>query len=219
MDLYSDVCESNTDAENNYTEFRLTKLLWTSDEVVKVTTSLGSSFFLRTSYFEKIKKEDFYERVYSSDEVADLLHAGETFAAEQKAVAYLARCEQCKLLLFRKLLKKNCSEKAINAAFSFLESKNYLSDERFARSWLKNRSIHKTEGKNRLFAELIKKGINKNIINTCLEEFFSEHSEDALLESALQKYQSKNLSEKKIYERLIRKGFSYSQIRKKLEEL
>ena len=54
-------------------------------------------------------------------------------------------------------------QKCIDLALAYLESKNYLSDERFARVWLNNRKINHSEGRIKLLSELLVRGISKNV--------------------------------------------------------
>ena len=54
------------------------------------------------------------------------------------------------------------SLKYIDKVLSFLESKNYLSDERYAAAWLNDRRINHYEGQTKLLLELQSRGIDKS---------------------------------------------------------
>ena len=85
-------------------------------------TGSGPSFFIRTYYLSLVTPEEITEGAeFLEDKENDILDAGHSFAAEKKAVDYLARAEQSHLGLYRKLLAKNFDETAVNRALEYLE--------------------------------------------------------------------------------------------------
>ena len=103
----------------------------------KLTPEEGSAFFVRKEYlpeglFERLERGEVFD-----DEKADLLmDAGLTCAVEFKAVGYLARAEQSRFGLTRKLIEKKYDKKYVEAALTYLEGRGYLSDLRYATAWL-----------------------------------------------------------------------------------
>ena len=150
---------------------------------------------------------------FSDDKLEELLLAGYALLAEREALNYLNRCEHSRFLLSQKLQKKGHSQQAIELAFDYLETKNYLSDRRFAISWLRNRRITNSEGRTKLFQHLLSRGISKAIAEDALDEFYEEFSEFTMLEKAFSKCLRQNLSKEKLEKKLISWGFSYSMIR------
>ena len=186
---------------------------------MEITTVSGPSFFLREIYLSCVSVTDIVEGVVlNEDQTADIIEAGLCFVVEQKALEYLNRSEQCSFNLKRKLLAKGHSKKCIDLALAYLESKNYLSDERFARVWLNNRKINHSEGRTKLLAELMSRGIAKDVAQVALENFFSQNSEYELCRRAYEKCLRAKKDPDRTVRTLMTNGFSYSMIKKIMKE-
>lgn len=186
---------------------------------MQITTDTGPSFFIRTTYLKVVKENDIIiDAEFLEEAENDLLNAGFCFACERKALDYLSRREQSRFLLTQKLLSKDFSKQSIQCALDYLEQKNYLSDERFATSWLNTRKITKAEGRIRLLSELLSRGIDKVICNKALDEFFEENSEEKICLRAIQKYKRLSKSEDKMIPYLIRCGFTNKIIQQVLSD-
>ncbi len=184
----------------------------------KVTPEEGSVFYVRREYLP----QGLFERVdvgasFDDEETDFLLDGGLTCAVELKAVSYLARAEQSRFGLSRKLIEKKYEKKYVEAALTYLEGRGYLSDLRFARAWLNTRRINHFEGRSRLLSELLSRGISRDIAASALEEFFSEHDEDEICLKAYEKAYSKKKDGDKLTAALMRQGFSLKQIRQAAE--
>ena len=180
----------------------------------KLTPEEGSAFFVRKEYLP----EGLFELLdvgaeFSEDQADALMDAGLTCAVELKAVGYLARAEQSRFGLTRKLIEKKYDKKYVEAALTYLEGRGYLSDLRFATAWLNTRKINHYEGRSRLAAELAARGISREVANKALDEFFSENDEDEICRKAYEKL-SKTKSGDKLIAALIRQGFTVKQINK-----
>ncbi len=183
----------------------------------KVAPEEGSSFYVRKEYLP----EGLFERIdvgveFNAEETDSLLDVGLTCAVEFKAVSYLARAEQSRFGLTRKLIEKKYEKKYVEAALTYLEGRGYLSDLRFATAWLNTRRINHYEGRSRLEAELAARGIARDIAGKALDEFFSENDEDEICRKAYEKL-SKNKSDEKLTAALMRAGFSLKMIKRVLE--
>lgn len=154
-----------------------------------------------------------------SDIQAESPVATEAAAATQKALALLARCEQCRAGLTRKLLAKGFSKGAIDGVLDALEEKGFLSDQRFARAWLNSRRIGKTEGRIRLLAELSARGIEKDVAKKAVDDFFEEFDEDAICLAAAKKYIGRGMAGEKLMAAMTRAGFSFKMIQKAIKNL
>ena len=179
----------------------------------KLTPEEGSAFFVRKEYLP----EGLFERIdvgleFDDEETDSLLDAGLTCAVELKAVGYLARAEQSRFGLTRKLIEKKYDKKYVEAALTYLEGRGYLSDLRFATAWLNTRKINHFEGRSRLAAELAARGIARGVANKALDEFFTENDEDELCRKAYEKL-SKSKADEKLIAALLRSGFSMKQIK------
>ena len=179
----------------------------------KLTPEEGSAFFVRKEYLP----EGLFERIdvgleFDDEETDSLLDAGLTCAVELKVVGYLARAEQSRFGLTRKLIDKKYDKKYVEAALTYLEGRGYLSDLRFATAWLNTRKINHFEGRSRLAAELAARGIARDVANKALDEFFTENDEDELCRKAYEKL-SKSKADEKLIAALLRSGFSMKQIK------
>ena len=179
----------------------------------KLTPEEGSSFYIRKDYLP----EGVFERIdvgveFSEEEADSLMDAGLSCAVELKAVGYLARAEQSRFGLTRKLIEKKYEKKYVEAALDYLEAKGYLSDLRFATAWLNTRRTNHYEGRSRLAAELAARGIARDVANTALDEFFTENDEMEICRKAYEKL-SKSKSGEKLTAAMIRAGFTSKQIR------
>ena len=179
----------------------------------KVAPEEGSAFYVRKEYLP----DGLLERIdvgaeFDDDETDNLLDAGLTCAVELKAVSYLARAEQSRFGLTHKLIEKKYDKKYVEAALTYLEGRGYLSDSRYAVAWLNTRRINHYEGRSRLLAELLGRGIARDVASAALDEFFTENNEDEICLKAYEKL-SKNKSGDKLTAALVRQGFSIKQIR------
>ena len=179
----------------------------------KLTPEEGSAFFVRKEYLP----EGLFERIdvgleFDDEETDSLLDAGLTCAVELKAVGYLARAEQSRFGLTRKLIEKKYEKKYVEAALTYLEGRGYLSDLRYATAWLNTRKINHYEGRSRLAAELAARGIARDVAGKALDEFFSENDEDEICRKAYEKL-SKSKADEKLIAALLRSGFSIKQIK------
>ena len=184
----------------------------------KVAPEEGSAFYIRKDYLP----EGLFDRIdvgvdFDDEETDSLLDAGLTCAVELKAVGYLARAEQSRFGLTRKLIEKKFDKKYVEAALSYLEGRGYLSDLRYATAWLNTRRVNHYEGRSRLSAELAARGIARDVANKALDEFFNENDEDEICRKAYAKA-SKTKSGDKLTAALIRQGFTLKQIKVAQEE-
>ena len=189
----------------------------TSEDVYKLSTSLGS-FFLRAAYLNDaqfiIDFDDLEPNTQVSSEISEkILDAALAFSAEHAAVSYLERAEHSTELLRRKLKQKGHSDTAIQKALEYAQNRNWLSDERYAGAFLRNRSIRKAEGRTRLLAELAVRGISRDTAEKAVEEFFAQKSEASLLEKAAAKLKKQGKTKEQAQQALIRLGFSWSDIK------
>lgn len=192
-----------------------------SPEVLKISSDTGSAFFLRTVYLSLVGEEEIFPCAeFCGEREDDIIDAGLSYSAEVKAEEYLARSEQSRFGLSRKLINKNYGKKYIEKALDYLEEKNFLSDLRFSRAWLSLRKLNHFEGRIKLSSELASRGIGKEDSEKVLDEFFSENSEEELCRKCYEKLlrNSSHSSSEKIIRSMQQKGFSYSLIKRILKD-
>ena len=180
----------------------------------KVAAETGAAFYVRQNYLPSVELDSILPGVeFVGHQEDELLDAGLASAVELKAVEYLARAEQSRFGLTRKLTEKKYSRQYIEMALDFLEQKNYLSDERFARAWLNSRRINHFEGRTKLLAELMSRGISKDISLAAIETFFSENDEAEICRKAYKRFVEKGKTDQKLVAAMLNAGFSYKMIK------
>ncbi len=191
-----------------------------SPEVIKINSSAGLAFFIRTIYLKSVQAEHIVINAEFTDEdEKDIIDAGMCYAAEAKATEYLARAEQCRFKLTQKLSAKKYEKQYIDAALDYLESKDYLNDRRFALFWLNDRKLNHAEGRTKLNAELLSRGIKKDDARAALDDFFAANDEQELCCRALQKCLRTKKESDKIVRTLLSLGFSYKIIKNAMDSV
>lgn len=141
-----------------------------------------------------------------------------------KMAAYCSKAERAESDITRKLslweLESEVSDRIINR----LKKENYLNEERFCRSFIKDKLLFNKWGKTKIVFELKKKRISEQTISTCFEEFESDDFEESLqkvLSSKARTIKAKDDYDKK--NKLIRfalgRGYSYDQIQRCLSKI
>lgn len=188
---------------------RIVSAAWLHDDRCKLQLSTGAVFFIRTAYLAQLKPEDIAaDQPYTEDGTQDLIQAGFAYAAEQAAHAYLERSEHSRHMLERKLAaKKQFDGASIQKALDYLETRDILSDSRFARAWLHARTAHKAESRRRLAAELAARGVSTRDAEAALDELFSDISEEELCRRAAARRRRSGKSDDAIRRALCLQGF------------
>lgn len=159
------------------------------------------------------------QETLSELELEDLVDAGLAFSAEKAALTYLGRAEQSRHLLSMKLRKKGYGEVAIARALDYLEERSFLCDSRFAEAWLRNRSINHAEGRTKLFSGLLAKGVDMATAIQALDQYFETVDQDDVLDRALEKCRRLGKSREATEKYLMRKGFTYKEIKSKISNI
>ena len=186
----------------------------------RVEPTEGPAFFIRKDYLPTLDF-DLIEPGAEVDEqqTDEILDAGLICVVELKAVGYLARAEQSRFGLTQKLVNKKFDKKYIDAALTYLEGRNYLSDARFARAWLHDRRINHFEGRTKLAAELGARGISREVAVAALDEFFEENDETQICARAYEKFVKQGKEGEKLMAAMVRNGFSYKMVNEIIKEI
>ncbi len=137
-----------------------------------------------------------------------------------KAISYtlklLAKKDYSEHEIGQKLKLHEFDEAQINETITFLKSKSFLDDKKFADSYFRN---HSQRGKIRINAELARKGISKEIIagldaKMADNDQLGKAKEIAIkwLEKKRDKYQDKYKLKQNLFAKLSRQGFEYEVI-------
>ena len=152
-------------------------------------------------------------------------HEEESKNARRRAIRYLVYKDRSRNEIIRYLNGKKFSADAVNETLIFLESNDYINDDRFAMQFGRSRIVNKKIGRLRLGLELGNKGLERKIIEETLNSLYEEYDEKKIAMSCAKKklatYSSSN-SEKdrrRIAKFLERKGFPSGIIYKVVTQL
>ena len=133
--------------------------------------------------------------------------------AKAHALKYLSYRDRSKWELSQYLSKKEHSPPVIQKTLDYLTELNYVDDQRFALQWGQYRINKNKIGKNRLYMELLGKGIKKETIEDTLNTLYQKNQEMELaVQCARKKWITLKSFEEKKKKRLLvqylqRKGF------------
>ncbi|MFO7448398.1 MAG: regulatory protein RecX [Ignavibacteriaceae bacterium] len=167
-----------------------------------------------------------------NDEVSEsrfsfLVNQNQLYHIKQRAARYLGRRLHSVNELRIKLRQKGYDSTLIDTVLADLVDKNYLNDYEFS-SLLADENIkNKLWGKNKLKAELIKKGIQSSVIDKIIAEKYPEGNDVenalSLAEKKLKQLSYRNLEEKKLKEKimsyLFSRGYDYQTVNNAVEEV
>ena len=161
------------------------------------------------------------ENIKIGSEVEDtenLKYLSDYKRAKSRALWYLSRGDLSEKTLYEKLARGDFSKRASQDAVERMKELGLVNDEAYAArmaEYLMNSGVSKREAE----YKLISRGIPKDIAHSLLE---SEESECEKIKYLLEhKYVSKlgdEESVKKVFAALIRKGFTYSDVKSALKE-
>ena len=119
-----------------------------------------------------------------------LENTAEYLSAEKAALQLIARAEQNKFGLIRKLEKRGHDSLCINAVINSLCETGMLDDSRYARLWLELQIARKAVSPFRLLVSLVSRGIERETVESVLRETLDEETELQLLKRYAEKLQS-----------------------------
>ena len=140
-----------------------------------------------------------------------LARAFRLLAAKARSVAQL-----------RERLLERAEAEVVEQALARLVELGYLNDEEFARSFANSRLSYKPLGRTRLRQDLQRKQLSKQDVEQALETAYTEHSEEALIDRAIEKRlrlkgaPTSREEAKKLFDYLLRRGFSYDLVIRKV---
>lgn len=140
-----------------------------------------------------------------------------------RAVKLLAAKPRSVGELRERLLEKLWTDEAIvNAVIEKLKEYNYLNDEQYARDLAVSKLRQKPQGKRRLQQTMSQKKLDKETVETAINEAFDKLPEDELIDLAITKRlrlrgkPETREDTKKFYDHLLRQGFGFGLIREKM---
>lgn len=192
--------------------------------IVTAVSDGGSLFHFRPEYYSQacgaaandapgldITASDAADGPFDLDDEA-LSAAVEALAAETRAVALLARAEQYRAGLERKLTARGMPRAAFRIALDRLESAGLLSDARYASSWIRQRCRTHAEGPRSLSAALSARGVDRAAIRDALEASFSGEDRLDALANAARLVARDGLDRAGVRGRLLELGWRHTEI-------
>lgn len=147
----------------------------------------------------------------SDEKIAELRAQDAQEAAYQRALRYLSFRDRSEAELRRYLTDQQVSEEIIEETISRLQRSGLLSDQRFAHTWVNNRSEFRPRGKRALAYELRHKGIEAEDIHQALQLVDEEDMAYRAALKSVRRYQDLTWQEfrQKVCAFLARRGFDY----------
>ncbi|HEX5707905.1 MAG TPA: regulatory protein RecX, partial [Pyrinomonadaceae bacterium] len=143
----------------------------------------------------------------------------------QRAVKFLAAKPRSVAELRERLLEKEwADEAAVEHALSKLKEYGYLDDARFAFGFASYRVRQKPVGRQRLARDLQMKKVSRETAGEALDLVYEETPEEKLIERAIERRvrlrgrPSTRQETKSLYDHLLRLGFPYDLIIRKVRE-
>jgi regulatory protein len=125
-----------------------------------------------------------------------------------------------------RLLEKDwADEAAVDQVIARLEELGYLNDEQFAITFATSRLTSKPLGPTRLRRDLQRKKLPMQTVENTIDEAYSMQSEEGLIDRAIDKRirlrgrPSTRQESKKLFDYLLRRGFNYDLVLRKVREL
>ena len=116
-----------------------------------------------------------------------------------------------------KLKEKNFDENTIEEEIEFLSNYGYINDKRYAEHFTADAINIKKWGKSRIRAELLRRGVERFVIDDAIEEAFAETEDDRLYTEMEKRYKDADFSNMKertrIFNFYLRRGFSPDEIK------
>jgi regulatory protein len=143
---------------------------------------------------------------------------------KNSAIRIIERSYKSEKEMKDKLFLKGYDESAIERTLDFLREYNFLNDENYARSYVKDKI--RVEGKRKIKYTLIRKGIDDNLIEDELSKVLSDDLKEAALGLALKKYNTLKKREndkyklsQKLYRFLMSKGYDFDLVSQVVKEV
>lgn len=139
--------------------------------------------------------------------------------AKLRALHLLNVMDRTEKGLRQKLRESHYPEEVIEKAIAYVKSYGYIEDERYANQFIQNRKLRKS--RKEIECEMLKKGLSKEVISHTMETQYNKEDEVETVRRIAEKkgYRDEmmDVEKKRIFDFLVRKGFSYDTIRQVLQ--
>lgn len=149
--------------------------------------------------------------------IQKLIAADEVVRTRDYALGLLLSQTYTKQQMIEALEKGGFCVHAINETIENLEQLGHIKDEKYARSWVKNRRHKRPTSKRVMRRELILQGVDKSTVNRVLAEIDEADEKVLALHVArkqVNRYKSlaPHVAKRRLYAFLIRRGFDHEMV-------
>lgn len=153
----------------------------------------------------------------SSDRFETLKSQETFYLIKQKAFRLLQRRIHTTRELYTKLRQKFSDDSLIKKCLTELEQKGFINDREFALAFITEKQKSKKWSRAKLKSELVKRGINSEVISDVLNQTFNTelevHSAEELAEKKLKQILKKENDKRKVFQKIMMflqsRGYDY----------
>lgn len=184
--------------------------------LIKISFSDYDDLLLDKDIFEEYPLKT--GSVLSEEKAKELKEISEYKRAKSRAYWYLDRNDHTEKGLYGKLVKAGFSKEISAKVLARLKELGLIDDERYAKRYAE-KLFESNISKRQIYAKLYEKGIAGDLIKETVDSL--PDSEILQIKNIIEKKYSNKLNDKnsvnKVYQALIRKGFSYGGVREVLK--
>jgi regulatory protein len=161
----------------------------------------------------------------SASDVAEIQTGEVRQECFDKATEYLSQRLHSRAELKKKLMRREYGESVIEAVLDNLERLDYLNDRRFASAKALSAAQRKHHGRRRAAQELLKAGVKQETARRAVEDVYESHDSQAMARELAKKKApalrrlDTQVARRRLYGLLLRRGFSYDEIRPVVDEV
>lgn len=147
--------------------------------------------------------------------------------ALHRIATYCSKAERAEIDVLKKLKNWELENDEIARIIQRLKKENYLNEERFCRSFIKDKMRFNRWGRNKIVFELKKKQVSESVIQTALSDFLEESEESfetylvQIIETKAKSVKAKDIYDKrnKLLRFALGRGFTMEQSLKCINKL
>lgn len=137
--------------------------------------------------------------------------------ANDFAYKFLSRKMLTEKELSQKLETKGFKENIVKSVIEKLKSYNYINDELYSKLFIEQK-MNQLSSRRKVYYELIKKGISKELVKESLDKFYPEEKEVEIIRKIIEKKLKFHEQIKKVMNYLYNNGFEIESINNALKE-
>jgi regulatory protein len=158
--------------------------------IFRIGLSDGSLFSFNPVYLpHSFQGGDYFSpgKEIGSEEETGLRFAADCFRAERAALRLIARAEQTRAGITRKLGQRGHESSRVQAAVSYLTELEIIDDHRFAGRWIRARLYRGADSPLRLITGLCRRGIDRRTARSACKSILDFEKETELLRKFIAK--------------------------------